>query len=607
MWVSDNKSKTFTLDKLKDNTSNTRSDHKLTLEITSNPTWYALQALPFLMEHPDENNEQLFARLYANTIANHITESNPKIKSVFSLWANADALESNLEKNQDLKSILIQETPWLRDAQTETQQKKRIALLFNSNQLHQEQQMALNKLTNNQMSNGAWAWFNGGPANRFITQHILAGIGHLKNLKADNRDVKMQLLQEKGLAYLEQEFLTEYEEMKKYTENIKNDHLTPIQIHYLYTKSFFDDHPSSPKAQEVNQYYLDQAIRYWTKKSLFEKGMIALVFQRNGMIPEAQKILQSLKENSITSEELGMYWKENTASWFWQRSPIETQALMIEVFSEIGKLDPIQIQSIEHLKIWLLKNKQTNHWQTTKATTEAIYALMLKNNDWISVTDAVEVRIGGEKIGPWNTNGPTDKYTPVEAGSGYYKTSWNSNEINPKMADVQLIKKGNGIAWGALYWQYFEDLDKITPAKTPLSLEKKLFLKKDTDFGEELQEINEVTQLYVGDLIRTRIVIRVDREMEFIHLKDMRAAGLEPINVISQYKWQDGLGYFESTRDVSTHFFFDTLPKGIYVFEYDLRVNNVGDFSNGISTIESMYAPEFSSHSKGSRIHITGK
>ncbi|MEB8344986.1 MG2 domain-containing protein [Flavobacteriaceae bacterium KMM 6898] len=607
MWVSGNKTKAFTLDKLKETSSTTRSNHKLTLEITSNPTWYALQALPFLMEYPYECNEQLFSKFYANTLANQIIKSNPKIESVFNLWANADVLDSNLEKNQDLKSILIQETPWLRDAQTETEQKKRIALLFNSNHVQQEQQMALNKLTNNQISNGAWAWFHGGPANRFITQHILAGIGHLKNLNVEIADGKMQLLQEKALAYLEEEFVSEYDEMKKYTENINNDHLSPIQIHYLYVNSFFMDRSVSNKVREVQQYYLDQATRYWTKKSLFERGMLALVFQRVDMGSEAQAIVQSLKENSIVSEELGMYWKENTASWYWQRSPIETQALLIEAFSEIGKSDPEQNQNIENLKKWLLKNKQTNHWQTTKATTYAIYALMLKGNDWLSVTDAVEVRIGGDEVGPWNTNGPSEEVLPIEAGSGYYKTSWNGNEINPKMAEVQLNKKGNGIAWGALYWQYFEDLDKITPAKTPLQLDRKLFLKKDIDFGEELQEITKATQVNVGDLIRTRIVIKVDREMEFIHLKDMRAAGLEPINIMSKYKWQDGLGYYESTKDASTNFFFDSLSKGVYVFEYDLRVNNSGDFSNGISTIQSMYAPEFSSHSKGSRIHIIEK
>ncbi len=228
-----------------------------------------------------------------------------------------------------------------------------------------------------------------------------------------------------------------------------------------------------------------------------------------------------------------------------------------------------------------------------------MYALLLQGSDWLSVTDAVDVLVGGKKIDPEKLDG-----VKVEAGTGYYKTSWNGKEIDPKMAQVQLHKKGDGIAWGALYWQYFEDLDKITPAKTPLQLKKKLFLKKNTNTGEKITEITAKTALKVGDLVRVRIELRSDRNMEFVHMKDMRASGLEPINVFSRYKWQDGLGYYESTKDASTNFFFDYLPKGVYIFEYDLRVNNAGNFSNGITTIQSMYAPEFSSHSEGVRVHV---
>ncbi|MEJ1223029.1 alpha-2-macroglobulin family protein [Sediminicola sp. 1XM1-17] len=607
MWVHKNQTKTFTLDKLKETTSTTRSNHKLTLEITSNPTWYAIQALPYLMEYPYDCNEQIFGRLYANTLANHITKSNPNIEAVFNQWARTGALESNLEKNQDLKSILIQETPWLRDAQTETEQKKRIALLFNQGHMQQEQQMALHKLTNNQMSSGAWAWFPGGPANRFITQHILAGIGHLKNLDAAPIGEKVSLLQEKGLGYLDEAFVTEYKEAMKHKDYKNNDHLSSMQIHYLYVRSFYGDQPISTIAEGAMNYYLDQASKYWPRKSLYEKALLALVFQRKGMVSEAQKIVRSLKENSISSDELGMYWKENTSSWHWQHSPIETQALLIEAFTEVGATDANNKQDINLLKTWLLKNKQTNHWPTTKATTDAIYAILLGGREWLSITDAVTVKVGGNNIGPWHIDHPKKRDTPIEAGSGYYKTTWNGSEINSQMADVQLGNQGEGIAWGALYWQYFEDLDKISPAKTPLQLEKKLFLKKNTDYGEELKELTGDTQVKVGDLVRVHVVVRADRTMEYIHLKDMRAAGLEPVNTISHYKWQDGLGYYESTKDASTNFFFDTLPKGIYVFEYDLRVNNPGDFSNGITTIQSMYAPEFSSHSKGNRIHVMEK
>ncbi|MDT7829620.1 MG2 domain-containing protein [Pricia sp. S334] len=622
MWVRSDQTKTFQLDKLKNTKSPTLKNHKLTLEITSNPAWYAVQALPYLMEYPYDCSEQIFARYYANSLAEHIANSNPRIREVFEQWAGSDALLSNLEKNEELKSLLIQETPWVRAAQSESEQKKRIALLFDMNRMKNERTNELDKLKSNQKPSGAWAWFSGGPDNRVVTQYIVAGMGHLKRLNAisspsialrtgsDERSGPSialgkgasEMLQN-AIAYLDSEFVKEYERMKKHSQNIEDDHLSPTQIHYLYMRSFFPNIKTSKKVDEITAYYKGQAQKYWTNKDLYPKGMLALALSRMNDGDTANKILRGLRENSITSEELGMYWKENTPSWHWYQAPIEAQALIIEAFGEIQN----DTKTIDELKVWLLKHKQTNQWRTTKATAEATYALLLHGSDWLSITDAVEVLVGGDNIDASHAAGLQGEKVPIEAGTGYYKTIWNANEIEPELAEVQLHKKGKGIAWGALYWQYFEELDKITSAETPLHLKKKLFLKKNTETGEAISEITPTTKVEVGDLVRVRIELRADRAMEFLHMKDMRAAGFVPVNVLSRYKWQDGLGYYESTKDASTDFFFDYLPKGVYVFEYDLRVNNAGEFSNGITTIQSMYAPEFSSHSEGVRVAVDGR
>lgn len=609
MWVRSNQTKTFTLDKLKKSTSSTLKNHKLTLEVTSNPAWYAVQALPYLMEYPYECSEQTFARYYANTLASHIANSNPRIQEVFNTWKSSDALLSNLEKNQELKSLIIQETPWLRDAQSETEQKKRIALLFDLNKMKNEQQNAINKLLQMQLNNGGFPWFKGNDnPNVYITNHIATGFGHLQKLGIDNKDDSLQKMLMDAIHFLDAEIEHTYKRLlesaerikaekgqKKYTEYLKKNHLNYFIIQYLYMRSFYTNIEINDTTKTAFEYYKSQTATYWKEFSLYGKGQIALLQFRNDNTQISSKILKSLRENSITSDELGMYWKENQPSWYWYQAPIETQSLLIEAFSEIEN----NTETIDNLKIWLLKNKQTNRWKTTKATTEAVYVLLLQGSDWISVTDMLDIKIGNQTINPTKLEN-----TKVEAGTGYFKTSWNGSEITPNMSTVSISKKGKGIAWGGLYWQYFEDLDKITSAKTPLQLNKKLFKKVNTNTGKQLQEVTENTQLNVGDLITVRIELRSDRDMEFVHMKDMRASGVEPINVLSQYKWQDGLGYYESTKDAATNFFFERLPKGIYVFEYDVRVNNAGNFSNGITTIQSMYAPEFTSHSKGERLLI---
>ena len=594
-----NQTKNFTFDKLVNNKSITLKNHKLTLEFTSNPAWYAVQALPYLMEYPYECAEQTFSRYYANSIASHIANSSPKVKSVFDSWKSKspDAFLSNLEKNQALKSLLLQETPWVLEAQNESERKKRVGLLFDLNKMSNELSRALRKLQQMQVANGGWPWFSGMRESRYITQHIVTGMGHLDNLgvKAIRQDAKSWSMVKKAVYYLDNRINEDYDWLKKHGNNLEQDHISYNQIQYLYARSYFKDLPVSKNNQEAFNYYQQQAGKYWLGKSIYMQGMIALALNRYDKKSIPRSILKSIKENAIEHEELGMYWKNDNGGFYWYQAPIETQALLIEAFDEVANDN----QSVESMKVWLLKQKQTQDWKTTKATTEACYALLLRGTNLLLSDKLVEIKLGNMTIDPKKLESGK-----VEAGTGYFKTSWNKGEIKSEMGNVKITKKDDGVAWGALYWQYFEQLDKITTHETPLKLNKKLFLERNTDSGPVITPITANTVLKKGDKIKVRIELRVDRAMEYVHMKDMRASGLEPINVFSGYRYQDGLGYYQTTKDASTNFFFDYLPKGTYVFEYPLRVNISGNFSNGITSIQSMYAPEFTSHSEGIRINV---
>jgi uncharacterized protein YfaS (alpha-2-macroglobulin family) len=604
MPVKGNETKNFTFTKLVNSkSSSTLKNHKLTLEFTSNPAWYAVQALPYMMEYPYECAEQVFTRFYANSIASYIANSSPKIKAVFDAWKTLtpNTLLSNLEKNQDLKSLMLEETPWVLQAQNETERKQRISLLFEFNKMSHELKKALAKLEKMQLPNGGFPWFGGMEDDRYITQHIVTGFGHLDNLgvKDVKDDSKCWQMVKDAVYYLDDRTREDYDWLKKHLtkEEMAKNQTGYLEIQYLYARSYFlNDVEIASKNKEAYNYYLGQIKTYWLENNRYMQGMISLALNRTGNKTTALEIIKSLKENSITNEELGMYWKDMSGGYYWYQAPIETQSLLIEAFDEVAN----DTASVENLKIWLLKNKQTNDWKTTKATSEATYALLLRGTDWLSNESMVEITMGNQVIDP-----KTMDDVQVEAGTGYFKTSWTGAEITPEMGKISVKRKDRtGISWGAVYWQYFEQLDKITPAATPLKLEKKLFVTRTSDTGPVIEPITATTKLVVGDKIKVRIELSVDRDMEYVHMKDMRASGFEPVNVISQYKYQDGLGYYESTRDASTNFFFSFLPKGTYVFEYPLYVTHNGDFSNGITNIECMYAPEFSAHSEGIRVKV---
>ncbi|MDR1983329.1 MAG: carboxypeptidase-like regulatory domain-containing protein [Prevotellaceae bacterium] len=593
-------SKDFYFEKLIGNTSPTLKNYSYTLEFTSNPVWYAVQALPYIMEYPYECSEQVFSRFYANSLSTTIIDKFPLIKRIFDLWKLNDSKEllSNLEKNQELKNILIEETPWLRTAKNESENKKRIALLFDLNKMQKEQKSALDKLKNKQMSNGAFPWFSGMCESRYITQHIAIGLQHLKKLHAvsDIYEDEVDEISESALKYLDAKMLDDYNDLLKRNVDLSKYEIPAIILHYLYLRSFTGIVGLSKQEKIAFDYFFNRIEINWFDKGIYEQALIALTAHRLGKQEIAQKIINSLKERAQTSEETGMYWAENRQGYFWHQSPIETQSLLIEAFMETGD----NKNEVEEMKIWLLRNKQTNNWKTTKATANACYALLMQNENNLNDNALLQIKLNNKPLDEMKK----EDLQKAEAGTGYVKTSWHNDEIQNDFGKINVTNPNNTIAWGAAYWQYFENLDKITSAQAGLNIKREYFISENTENGVKLNRITENNKIKVGDKIKVRIELNADRDYEYVHLKDMRASGLEPVNVLSQSKYQDGIWYYETTKDASTNFFIYYLRKGTYVFEYELIANNAGEFSTGITTFQCMYAPEFTAHSAGQKITI---
>ena len=581
-----NETKKFTFDRLKMiDDSDSLQSQSLTVQMTSNPSWYAAMALPYLMEYPHQCNEQVFNRLYANALGRHIVGSSPKIKRVFDQWAGTPALDSPLEKNREIMNVMIEETPWLEDAKEESQSRRDVAILFDGNRLDNELKRASRQLAESQYSDGSWSWFPGGPANDFITLYITTGYGRMRHLgvKVDEQPAL------KSLNRLDGWINSRYQRFKR-DETLEDNHLSSMVCLYLYGRSFFlTDRAIADQNRVAVDYFLAQAKEHWLTVGKMSQAQLAVATKRFGDKTTPQAILASLTERSKSSDELGRFWQETEERWWWYRAPIETQAMVIEAYSEVAD----DKQAVEDCKIWLLKQKQTQNWPTTKATADAVYALLLRGTDQLSSSKLVEVSLGGVTIDP----------KEVEAGTGFYSQTFAGSEVKSSMKDIVVKKSNDGIAWGNVSWKYLEDVANVEPYEgTPLQLKKALFLKKNTKEGSKITAIDGPVE--VGDEVVTRVELRVDRDMEYVHLKDQRGSGTEPVNVLSRYKRQDGLWYYESTRDTASHFFIDYLPRGTYVFEYSVRVQHRGQYQSGIATLQCMYAPEFNSHSNSVEIDV---
>ena len=581
----------FSFASMKNNKSKSLENYSYTLEFTPNPAWYAVLALPYMMEYPYECAEQTFSRIYSNLIASHVANSDKKIEEMFNKWkgADAEALKSNLQRNEELKSVLLENSPWLLDAKDEAEDKQNIGVLFDLARIKSETRKATEKLSKMQKANGGWPWFEGMDDNLYVTQHIVGNYGHLQKLGVKFPDSSMEGMIKKAIKYTDREIEKIYELQKKFSDIA----LGYTQIHYLYVRSFFlKEYPMDKSTQKVFDAYMKLGERDWQDWGFYMRGMLALAMQRSGRTATVKAIVASLKEYAQHSEELGMYW-DLERGWYWYNSGIETQSLLIELFDELG-----ENQDVNDMKVWLLKQKQTNRWKTTKATAEAVYALLLDGTSILSETDYPTITLGDKTI-----DLATEK---TEDGTGYYKKAWKKDEIENSWSEVSVTKADSTVAWGSIYWQYYEDIDKIKGFEdTPLKIRKDLFVNRVENGKEVIVPITQKNaNLKVGDKVTVRIEIEVDRNMEYVHLKDMRAAAFEPTEKLSGYRFKHSLGYYQSIKDASVNFFIDILPKGTYVFEYQVIATQKGNFSNGITTIQSMYAPEYTSHSTGIRVKV---
>lgn len=591
IWIRENSKKEFVLENLKNTTSKTLKHQSFTFEYTSNPTWLAIQSLPYLMEFEHECAEQTFARFYANTIASKIIESQPKIVEVFEKWRKEPNKKSKIEMNEELKSIVLRETPWFFESD-ETENNRRLASLFELQKLKESNESALKKLEEKQRESGGFAWFDGGQENYYVTQHILSGIGHLNKIFSQN---DLNSITDKAIPFVDSKFITNTQQQRKEKRRISD-----TELQYLYCRSFYNKtNPiTNDTLKKAIQYQIQQSKSNWLQLGLGQKAMLALSAKRFGDSIYAKKIVTHLKETAIKNSEKGMYWLENVNGYYWFDSPIENQALLIETFAELEN-DPTIIND---LKAWLIHQKQRENWGTTKATTEAVYALL--SNE----TNLTETKIDNNyNIGNKQLLDQKIASAIAETASGYFKLQWKPEEVNKELATITIENKSSLPNYGGAYWQYFENLESIKTSNiTSLNIKKEVYKKMKDEKGDKLIPLKE-SAINIGDKLTIRLVINANANLEFVHLKDLRASCLEPIDVISKYKESNDLWYYMSTKDTATHFFFDDIKQGTYVLEYDVRVNNSGFFNNGIATLQSMYAPEFTSHSTSQKINVIGK
>lgn len=553
---------------------------ELTLEITTNPLWYVVQALPNYELPQKPNALSWFNYYFIHAMASNIVKTNPEIQEVFKQWQqlSPEELESELFQNPELKKVMIEETPWVFNAESQSLRKKEIARLFDENNLNYQLESALLKLKGLQKPNGGFSWIDGMPTSAYISAQIAAGLGQLLEAGIINpeKEYAIKTLIKNLVKYLDDEIEIIYKDALK--KKIGRSASTLVSA-----RSYFIVFYPLKEKQKAFDYFLNKMKEKKHQKSLGQKMNLARVLWYSGRFEESNELIAALKDISLSDENGGIYWRD-----FQRYKSVRKQAEMISLFSiaEVGD------EWIEGMKLWLLQQKRANDWGDNKATAQACFA-MLNGSSALSESPKVYLTINGK-----------EQLIGGNAGTGYVKYTWKGAEIAEALEGFEIRKEGKGMIFGAFYDQYFEKMSEIDAHEGGVHLQKQVFVAKTKEGKNELLALEDGASIELGDRIVVRMILDNKRAMDFVHLRDYLPAGFENQNPLSGYHWQGSISYYQAPGDIATDYFISHLPKGKFVIEYELNANISGKLNLGPAEVQSIYAPEFGGHSEGGVVEV---
>ncbi len=549
---------------------------KLTLEYTNNPVWLMVQALPSVGSPNEDNAISLAASYYANGIGKYIIDQNPQIKPVFEQWMqekNDASLTSQLEKNQELKELVLSETPWVMDADNETEQKHRLADFFDENLMNNRLDKCLEKLQKLQLGDGSWTWYPGMPGSFYMTVAVSEMLVRLNALTTNQADTKGML--KSAFSFMGSEVVDLVKELKKADkkgEAVRFPSYKALQWLYLV---MLDGRALPADVMAANNYLIELLKKDIKNQSIYDKALSAVIFSKIDA-QRAQEYAQSLKEYTVYREDMGRYYDTPRAGYSWFDYKIPTQSIAIEALQMIT---PNDFQTIDEMQCWLLQQKRTQAWDTPINSVNAVYAF-LKGQEFRLVQN--------QKMPAINLDVKTVAVPKASAAIGYVKTEL------PKGKRLTIRKTSDGTSWGAVYAQFFQATKNIADHGSGLTIKRELLVKD----GNKLTPITQ--HLTPGQRLTVRITITADRDYDFVQVVDKRAACMEPVKQFSGYH----RGGYITPRDNTTCYFYDMLSKGTHVIETEYYIDRAGTYETGTATVECAYSPEFRAITKSETLKI---
>jgi uncharacterized protein YfaS (alpha-2-macroglobulin family) len=566
----------------------TRIDEQLVVTVDGQLFYSVLGALPYLVNYPYECTEQTLNRFVSTGIVSSLFRDYPAVAKMAGEFSKRETPLEAWAAPDPTRRMALEETPWLVEATGGRDAGLGLEKILDTRVANAEREASLGKLRQAQTSVGAFPWWPGGPPSPYMTLYAMYGLAKAAEFKVD---VPKDVVQ-RGWGYLARYFRDEYE------KRMAEDRCSPEWLTFLaYVATCYPD-PSwmgdalTPKERNA---ILAFSFKHWRAQSPYLKGLLSLTLARSDRGKDARLVWSSVMDSAKTDRDLGTYWAPEDRAWLWYEDTIETQAFALRTLMELDPSDPRRKGLVQ----WLFLNKKLNQWKSTRATAEVLYSLVwyLKKEGAMAAPESVEVRTGAESA--------TFAFSPERYTGRRSQLVVPGEKIDPRRdAEISVSKTGAGLAFASATWNFSTEKLPAEDQGDLLAVSRAYFRRVPSTSGFVLEPLAEGAALAVGDEVEVHLSLRARHAAEYVHVRDPRAAGLEPGVVVSGYKWDVGVGWYEEVRDSGTNFFFESLPAGEYTLKYRVRANMAGSFRVGPATVQSMYAPEFSGYSAGAALTV---
>lgn len=551
-------------------------DARVTLQYCDNPTWYVLTALPGLAAEEPSTPGEAASAIYSACVARGLIKDNPAIADALRQWTSSDrsdsTLVSMLERNQDLKVMLLQATPWMLDARSDTERMERLSLMFDSKQIESTISTSVKILDKLRRNGGGWAWISQyDEPSQWATSQALYTLGRLNSLGYMPDHKKLRSMVTDALSWHQKEVEKDFRRYPRAS-----------YLDYVIIRDLWPDVKPSAAGQSIISHQVQRIVKDWKRYTVALKATVAPVLYRHGYKKLASTVLNSLREYAKSSPEKGTWWPSVDDRYSGTMTQLGVAADALEAFSII---EP-KCKEIDGIRQWLILQKEARNWGSGSVATRVAHAVLATSPKWVQKAQPVEVTVGSAKV----------ETTYTDDILGYFRTDITS--LNPSGSELRIVRSGDTPAWGAVYTRSTRVMAETEATKcNAVSIEKRLYLQQDSEW-------TEADRLTVGDRVKIQLLIHVTEAMDYVAITDDRAACLEPVEQLPKPIFAENLYFYRENRDTSTNIFISHLPKGTYLLEYEMWVNNAGQFSSGVATIQSQYAPELSAHSAGSRLTV---